>query len=96
MTPTDYDFRVFRITSEISRQTFPLTLDLDNPRFKHGLDRLVGVEREISRAKAQGGIVGKLKQGFWTGAAALTFARLYLLPTKANALPAEIRLAPIW
>jgi len=96
MDPTDYDFRVLRLTSQISRQVFPLTLDLDNPRFKHGLDRLVGVEREISRAKAQGGIVGKLKQGFWTGAAALTFARLYLLPTKANALPAEIRLAPIW
>jgi hypothetical protein len=26
----------------------------------------------------------------------LTFARLYLLPSKPNPLPAEIRLAPVW
>ncbi len=28
--------------------------------------------------------------------AALTFVRLYLLPVKANALPADIRLQPVW
>jgi magnesium-protoporphyrin IX monomethyl ester (oxidative) cyclase len=29
-------------------------------------------------------------------AAALAFARLYVLPSRPNALPAEIRLAPVW
>jgi hypothetical protein len=29
-------------------------------------------------------------------AAAATFVGLYLLPTKANELPAEVRLAPAW
>lgn len=96
MDPTTYDFKVLRLTSEISRQVFPLTIDLDNPGFQRGLDRLVGIEREIAQAKERGGVVGKLKQGFWTGAAALTFVRLYLLPSKANELPADIRLAPVW
>ena len=41
--PSAYDFDVFRITSEISRQTFPLVLDIDHPKFKPGLDRLVRI-----------------------------------------------------
>jgi magnesium-protoporphyrin IX monomethyl ester (oxidative) cyclase len=94
--PDDYDFRVFRLCSEISRQTFPLTLDLDHPAFKAGLDRLVGIAREMERAGAQGGLWGKLRKGAYAGLAALTFARLYLIPAKANALPADIRLEPVW
>ena len=94
--PDDYDFRVFRLCSEISRQTFPLTLDLDHPAFKAGLDRLVGIARAMERASAQDGLWGKLKKGAFAGLAALTFARLYLIPAKANALPADIRLEPVW
>jgi magnesium-protoporphyrin IX monomethyl ester (oxidative) cyclase len=94
--PTDYDFAVFRLTSEISRQTFPLTLDIDNPRFKQGLDRLCETARASEDARTAGGVLGKLRRASLTAAAALTFARLYLLPSKANALPADIRLAPVW
>jgi magnesium-protoporphyrin IX monomethyl ester (oxidative) cyclase len=94
--PTDYDFQVFRITSEISKQTFPLTLDLDNPRFKQALDRLLACSVGIADAKAQGGLLGKLKQGAWVAASAVNFARLYALPTLDNPMPAEIRLEPVW
>ncbi len=94
--PTDYDFKVFQITSEISKQTFPLTLDLDNPRFKQALDRLLTCSVKLADAKAQGGIVGKLKQGAWIAASAVNFARLYALPTRDNPMPAEIRLEPVW
>jgi magnesium-protoporphyrin IX monomethyl ester (oxidative) cyclase len=94
--PTDYDFKVFRITSEISRQTFPLTLDLENPRFKALLDTLLRCSEGIADARAQGGIMGRLKHGLHAAHAALTFGRLLLLPALDNPMPAEIRLEPVW
>jgi magnesium-protoporphyrin IX monomethyl ester (oxidative) cyclase len=94
--PDDYDFKVLHLTSEISKQVFPITLDLDHPAFKAGLDRLVELERAIASAKEQGGVVGRVKQAWFSAAASATFVRLYLLPAKSNALPAEIRLAPVW
>ena len=94
--PSDYDFRVFRLCSEISRQTFPLTLDLDHPAFKAGLDRLLGISRSIEQAAARGGLWGRVQKAAYVGAAALAFARLYLIPAKAHAMPATIRLEPVW
>ena len=96
MDPTDYDFAVFRLTSEISRQTFPLTLDIDNPAFKRGLERLCRIARSIEEAQARGGLGGKLRRAWLAGTAALAFGGLYILPSKANPLPADIRLAPAW
>ncbi|GJE44034.1 magnesium-protoporphyrin IX monomethyl ester (oxidative) cyclase [Methylobacterium soli] len=94
--PTDYDFKVFRITSEISRQTFPLTLDLENPRFKALLDTLLRCSEGIADARAQGGLMGRVKHGLYAAQAALTFGRLLLLPALDNPMPAEIRLEPVW
>jgi magnesium-protoporphyrin IX monomethyl ester (oxidative) cyclase len=94
--PSDYDFDVFRITSEISRQVFPLTINLDDPRFKRGLDRLLAIARASAGAQAEGGVTGKVKRGGLAVVAGLAFARLFLLPSKPNPLPAEIRLAPTW
>ncbi|MDR7036347.1 MULTISPECIES: magnesium-protoporphyrin IX monomethyl ester (oxidative) cyclase [Methylobacterium] len=94
--PTDYDFKVFRITSDISRQTFPLTLDLDNPRFKALLDRLLDCSEKIAEAKARGGLAGRVAHGFQAARAAVAFSRLMLLPAVDNPMPAEIRLQPVW
>ena len=94
--PTEYDFTVFRLTSEISRQTFPIVLDLDNPRFARGLDRLCGIARLIEEAHAVQGMRGKLRRAWLSACAALTFMHLYALSSKANPLPADIRLAPVW
>jgi magnesium-protoporphyrin IX monomethyl ester (oxidative) cyclase len=94
--PTDYDFTVFRITSEISRQVFPLTLDIDNPNFCAGLDRLCGLGEEMAAARAAGGIANHAKRLLLAGSAAITFARLYLLPAKGNSLPEHVRLQPAW
>jgi magnesium-protoporphyrin IX monomethyl ester (oxidative) cyclase len=96
LDPTAYDYEVFRITSEISRQVFPLTLDIDNPRFQAGLERLRRISAASAAAKAQGGVLGRIKQVALGATGALTFARLYLLPAKRNAIPRQVRMAPAW
>jgi magnesium-protoporphyrin IX monomethyl ester (oxidative) cyclase len=96
MDPTAYDFEVFRITSEITKQVFPLTLDLDDPRFHAGLERLRHISLANEAAQRQGGLVGAMKRAGCGLAAAATFARLYCLPAKPNALPQDMRVAPAW
>ena len=94
--PTDYDFKVFRITNEIAKQVFPVALDLDHPAFKAGLDKMWRITEARAAARAQGGLVGKLKRAGLGLAAAAIFARLYMLPVKTTALPATVLLAPAW
>ncbi len=96
LDPTEYDFAVFRITSEISKQIFPLTLDLDNPKFHAGLERLRRLSEAGAAARAEGGLKGGLKRLGLAVAGAATFARLYVLPVNRNELPSQVRLAPAW
>ncbi|EGJ10554.1 MULTISPECIES: magnesium-protoporphyrin IX monomethyl ester (oxidative) cyclase [Rubrivivax] len=93
---TDYDYRVFEITNEISKQVFPISLDIDHPAFRAGMERLVRVKTAFDAAKKRGGLVGRLQQGVWAVAGAATFARMYLIPVRRHALPAQVRMAPAW
>ncbi len=36
--PTEYDYKVFAITNQISRQVFPVELDIDSPGFRAKMD----------------------------------------------------------
>ncbi len=94
--PTDYDYTVFRITNAITRQVFPIVLDIDAPAFRNGLERLRLLNKGIAAAKARGGFTGGLKRAGLTAAVGLTFVRLYFSRTEANALPAAVRMAPAW
>lgn len=96
LDPTAYDLTVFRITTEISKQVFPISLDVERPAFLRGLDRLCTLQARMDAAKARGGLVGRLQQAGCAAQAALTFARLYLQPVKRHALPAQVRVAPAW
>jgi len=94
--PTDYDMRVLAITSEISKQVFPLTLDLEHPAFRAGLDRLFRIADRQRTLEKQGGLLSRVRRAGLSVAAAATFARLYLLPVRPNEAPQDIRLAPAW
>jgi magnesium-protoporphyrin IX monomethyl ester (oxidative) cyclase len=93
---TDYDYQVFRITTEIAKQTFPVSLDLDSPVFRAGMDRFLEISQKMAVLKDQTGAGAKLRKLGLQARAALTFARLFLLNPKRHALPADVRLAPSW
>ena len=91
-----FDYKVFDICSEITRQVFPIVLDTDNPKFRAGLTRLHRLSEAAEAAKARGGVVGAIQRAACAVGAAATFARLYVLPVKRNALPEQVRVAPAW
>ncbi len=96
MSPTEYDQRVFRITNEISRQVFPIVLDIDHPAFAAGMDRLYRIAGASAAARRRGGLAGamtRLGLGMRAGAVLL---RLFTLPVKRNELPQQTLMQPAW
>jgi magnesium-protoporphyrin IX monomethyl ester (oxidative) cyclase len=91
-----YGQEVFAKTSEISKQVFPITLDIDHPRWMPGLKRLQRASADMDRAKKQGGIGGSLGKA-WAGArATAAFLSLFTIPAKRHAVPASTRLVPAY
>jgi magnesium-protoporphyrin IX monomethyl ester (oxidative) cyclase len=89
-----YDQEVFRKTSTISRQIFPIEIDIDHPRWKPALRRMEKAFVAMDAARRQGGVGGWLKGKTAATRAALAFAALYTIPVKRHALPASVRLEP--
>jgi magnesium-protoporphyrin IX monomethyl ester (oxidative) cyclase len=96
LDPTDYDYQVFRVCSEISRQVFPLTVDIDHPTFRTCMDRFAQITAKISDIGAKAGPLGALKKAGLMAQAGVTFLQLFFLPTKRSRMPALVRLAPAW
>lgn len=91
-----YDYNVFQITTEITKQVFPIALDTDNPRFRSGLEKLFAISKNHDLAKKQGSVLGKLKQIWFVSQAVVVFCKLYLLPVKKQTLTANVRMDPAW
>jgi magnesium-protoporphyrin IX monomethyl ester (oxidative) cyclase len=96
LDPTAYDMQVFRITTEISKQVFPVTLDVDNPAFLTGLQRLLGLSQQLATTKGQYGIGGLLKRITLLGSAGAILLKLFLMRPQRNDLPRQVRVAPAW
>jgi magnesium-protoporphyrin IX monomethyl ester (oxidative) cyclase len=96
LKPEAYDHQVFDITTQITKQVFPISLDTHSEAFRTGLRKLLEASQGVERAKAQGGVIGLVKRVGWSLSAVGTFARLYLLPVHRHELPQQMRVAPVW
>lgn len=96
MDVTEFDYTVFDITTEISKQVFPLTLNTDDPRFRAGLERLRELQEAREALEGQRGPVAAVKKLGCVIGSGMTFARLFLLPTIPNTIPDQVRMQPAW
>ncbi|BDA85222.1 aerobic magnesium-protoporphyrin IX monomethyl ester [oxidative] cyclase [Aureimonas sp. SA4125] len=94
--PSEYGYKVFHLTNEITRQVFPLVLDIEHPKFRAGLERLRRINDRAAALGKDQSLGTKLRRFGLGAAAAVAFARLYLVRPKSNALPATSRLQPVW
>ena len=87
---------VFRITAEICKQVFPVTLDVEAPSFLRNLDRMLAISTAMGETRRKPGLVSSIKRLGLGVAAGAVFARLYLLPGRKAELPQQVRLSPAW
>ena len=96
ISPTNYDRQVLKITSDISKQVFPFTINLDDSRVWSGFEKLSKISDEVEELKQRGGMLSTLRRGGLAFKAAFTFLEIYLVPVVPNELPHDVRLAPVW
>jgi magnesium-protoporphyrin IX monomethyl ester (oxidative) cyclase len=96
LDPTEYDFQVFHITSEIARQTFPVSLDLDNPAFRAGLESLRVLAEKMAALNGRSKPVKTILKLALQAQTAAVFLKLFVMKPKNHALPIDVRLAPSW
>lgn len=93
---TWYGQEVFRKTSEISKQVFPITLDIDHPRWRPNLDRMESASRQIAAAKKRGGLTGMVSRVAGMAKAGFAFVSIFTIPAQKNAVPDSPRLQPAY
>ena len=93
--PEEYGMDVFRITAEISKQVFPVVLDIENPAFLRGLRRMQKLAMRIDAEKKKG-FLGRLRAIPMKLGVAGTFAKLFAMRPVQNDLPDDLRVAPTW
>lgn len=96
INPTEFGFKVFRITTDITRQVFPIGVQSDAPTYRALLESMRETSDAIDAAVAQGGLMGSIKRVGLSLKAAATFARLYLHPVDKMAVTPNVRMAPVW
>ncbi|MEM6537192.1 MAG: magnesium-protoporphyrin IX monomethyl ester (oxidative) cyclase [Pseudomonadota bacterium] len=96
VNPTEYDYDVFNLTTEISRQIFPIELDINSPEFREGMEKLRLIAERIEDFREDKSISSKLKTLWLRGRVGVQFLRLFMMKTKKVETPDDIRLQPVW
>jgi magnesium-protoporphyrin IX monomethyl ester (oxidative) cyclase len=96
LDPTEYDYQVFHITTEIARQTFPVSLDLDNPAFRAGMESMREIAEKMAALSKQPSAFNKLRKLGLQARAGAVFVKLFLMKPKSHELPSDVRLVPSW
>jgi magnesium-protoporphyrin IX monomethyl ester (oxidative) cyclase len=92
--PDWYAHEVYTKTSALTQQIFPITLDIEHPRWQRNLERLYKANIQIAEAKSAGGPGGFLGNLAGSAKAAMAFVALYTIPAKKHQVPAVTRLEP--
>ena len=96
MSVDDYDRKVIKLTSLISKQVFPVSLDLESPRIWELFEKMFQLTLAIEATKKMGGIGAWLRRAALKATVGITFVQLYFLPVETNELPADVRMEPVW
>jgi magnesium-protoporphyrin IX monomethyl ester (oxidative) cyclase len=96
LDPTAYDQQVFRVCNEITRQVFPVQLDIEAPKFRAGLEKLRVLGEKLEDEKRRGGVMAGLAAVGLRVQIGMVFAGLYFMPTLSHELPEKISLQPVW
>ena len=96
MDVDEFDDKVIRLTNDISRQCFPDTIDLDNPAVWRGFARMLENQRRLEALEKRPGLVAAIRRKAVMLDNGLAFLRMFLARPRRAALPAEVRLQPVW
>lgn len=91
-----YGQEVFRKTSVLTKQIFPITLDIDHPRWMWGLKLLQRASVQMDQGVRAGGVGGLLKRAIGGAKAGIAFVALFTIPAIKHKVPASPRLEPCY
>jgi magnesium-protoporphyrin IX monomethyl ester (oxidative) cyclase len=91
-----YDQEVFRKTSVIARQVFPIEVDIDHPRWLPNLRVMRDAFGQMDAGKHKGGLGGWISHKLGAVKALKAFVALYTIPVIKQQPPKNVRLEPIY
>ncbi len=94
--PDEYAHAVFEKTTEISRQVFPLMLDIEHPRWAKNLARMQRANADLAEAVAQKRFFAQMSARIRAGAAFIGLVTIPSIPNEVPPAPTSTRLQPAY